>query len=420
MAGYDSMNTLFSSLGSANSSSGSSDMLGISYTDYASIKNGSYGKLVSAYYRNMESEDGTASASSTIKDSKEKLTSINDAASRLNDSASVLLDKGKDSLFKTKVDGAGHSYVDYDTDEVYKAVKDFINDYNDFLDSASEADTTTLLRAAKNMVSYAKANESALKAVGVTIGSDNKLSVDEDKFKDASKARVQSVFQSTGGFVYQVKAKASTVANYASDMAKRVSDSSTHKDTSATSTSTSKDTSKTLAAIEDAAEAAKSSLSKLRETGIKSLFNKVTQTGEDGVTTTDYDKDGIYKAVKSFIKDYNTLLDKTEDSDTKNIIQARKTMMNYVSANKTALSAVGITIDSDNNLSIDETKFKDADMNKVKSLFQGANSLGEEVESQITKINSYAEKEASKSNTYNDSGSYTYNYNSGDLYSSFM
>ena len=225
----------------------------------------------------METEDGKSSSSSTIKDSKEKLNSISDAAGRLADSADKLLNKGKDSLFKTKTDGAGHSYVDYDTDEVYKAVKDFVNDYNDFLDSASEADTTKLLRAAKNMVSYTKASENVLKAIGITIGSDNKLSVDEDKFKEASKARVQSVFQSTGGFAYQVKAKASTVSNDADDMAKRVNESSnTHKDTSTTSTSTSKDTSKRLAEIEDAAEAAKSSLSKLLETGTKSVFNKVT------------------------------------------------------------------------------------------------------------------------------------------------
>ncbi len=421
MAGYDSMNTLFSSLGSTGST-GSSDMLGINYSDYASIKNGSYRKLVSAYYTKVEDENGTASSSSNIKDSKEKLNSINDSAGKLRDSASKLLDKGKNSLFQTKVDGAGHSYIDYDEDKVYSAVKDFVKDYNDFLDSASEADTLTFLRSAKNMVSYAKANTRALEAVGITIGSDNKLSVDEDKFKAASKARVQSLFQSTGGFAYQVKAKASTVANYAVDMAKQVEDSGIKKNMSeaSSSTSTSKDTSKVLAGIEDAAEAAKSSLSKLLETGSKSLFNKVTQTGTDGVTTTDYDKDGIYKAVKNFIKDYNTLLDKTEDSDTKNIAQARRTMMNYVSARKSELSAMGISIDSDNNLSINETKFKETDMAKVKNLFQGTGSLGAQLENQITKINGYAEKEAAKSNTYNDNGSYTYNFNSGDMYNTFM
>ena len=422
MAGYDSMNTLFSSLGSTSSNSGSSDMLGISYSDYASIKNGSYRKLVSAYYTKVENENGASSSSSNIRDSKENLNMIKDSADNLKDSAAKLLDKGKNSLFQNKVDEAGHSYVDYDEDKVYAAVKDFVRDYNDFLDSASEADTVTLLRAAKSMISYAKASDDVLESIGITIGSDNKLSVDEDKFKAASKASVQSVLQSTGGFAYQVKAKAATVSNYASDMVKRVSESSTQNSSStvSSSTSTSRDSSKVLAGIEDAADAAKSSLSKLCETGSKSLFNKVTQTGTDGVTTTDYDKDGIYKAVKSFIKDYNTLLDKTEDSNTKNIIQARKTMINYVLAKKSELSAMGITIDSDNNLSIDETKFKDADMDKVKNLFQGTNSLGADIEKQIVKINGYAETEASKSNTYNNTGSYTYNYNSGDMYSSFM
>lgn len=420
MAGYDSMNTLFSSLGSTNGNSGSSDMLGISYTDYASLKNGSYRKLVSAYYAKEETESGTKTHS-TIKDSKEKLNLINEEANNLKDSASKLLDKGKNSLFKTKVDEAGNSYVDYDEDKVYAAVKDFVKDYNEFLDSASEADTLAILRASKNMVSYAKANERTLSKMGITIGSDNKLSVDEDKFKAASKASVQSVLQSTGGFVYQVKAKASTIANYATDMAKRVSDTKVGTDTSSKgSTSTSSDSSKVLAGIENAADDAKSTLSKLRTTGDKSLFNKVTKTDENGVTTTDYDKNGIYKALKSFLKDYNTLLDKTEDSDTKNIIQARRTMINYVAAKKNDLASIGITIDSDNNLSINETKFMDADMEKVKNLFQGRNSLGEEIENQITKINTYAEREASKANTYNDSGSYSYNYNSGDMYNSFM
>ena len=135
---------------------------------------------------------------------------------------------------------------------------------------------------------------------------------------------------------------------------------------------------------------------------------------------TDYDKDAIYKAVKSFVKDYNKLVDETEDSDTRSILQARKTMINQTKANKTALAAVGITIDSDNNLSIDEEKFKNADMAKVKDLFQGVNSFGDKTKTQITKIDTYAEKEAAKANTYSDTGSYSNNYTSGDWYNSYI
>lgn len=423
ISGYDSssISTLFSSIGSTESNSFSSDMLGISYSDYASLKNGSYRKLISAYYTKVENENGSYSSSAT-KDSKQTLLSIKNASSDLKDSASVLLDKGKDSLFKTKTDEAGNSYIDYDTDAVYKAVKNFVNDYNSMIDAAAESETTSILRAAKSMVSYSEANQRALSEIGITIGSDNKLSIDEDKFKNASKARVQSLFQSTGGYAYQVNAKATSINSYATDQAKKASDSNITESykSSLKSTSTSKDSTKTLGVIEDAAETAKKSLSALRTTGSQSLFNYETKTDENGKTVKVYDTDGIYKAVKSFLKDYNTLVNKTEDSDTQSILQARKTMINYTSSYKTALAAVGITIDSDNNLSIDEEKFKAADMSKVKTLFQDKNNFGEQVEGQISKIDSYAEKEATKSNTYSDSGSYTYNYNSGDWYNSII
>lgn len=423
ISGYDSssVSTLFSSIGSTESNSFASDMLGISYTDYASLKNGSYRKLVSAYYTKVEKDNNSYSSSAT-KDSKQTLTSIKDAAGDLKDSASVLLNKGKDSLIKTKTDEMGNSYIDYDTDAVYKAVKNFVDDYNSMLDAAAESDTTSILRAAKSMVSFSEANARSLSAVGITIGSDNKLSIDEDKFKSASKARVQSLFQSTGGYAYQVNAKATSISSYATDQAKKASDSSISESykSSLKSTSTSKDSTKTLGVIEDAAEDAKKSLSALRTTGTKSLFNYETKTDENGKTVKVYDTDGIYKAVKSFLKDYNTLVNKAEDSNTQSILQARKTMINYASSYKSALAAVGITIDSDNELSIDEEKFKAADMSKVKALFQDKNNFGEQIEGQITKIDTYAEKEATKSNTYSDSGSYTYNYNSGDWYNSIV
>lgn len=417
MSRYDSssIGTLFSSLGNSSSNSYSSDLLGINYSDWATIQNGSYRKLVSAYYTKVEGGNGSSSG---ITDSKQMLTSIKDAAADLKDSASKLLDKGKNSLFTMKTDEKGNSYVDYDTDEVYKAVKSFVNDYNGLVDAMEDADTKSILRSAVNMVNFTSANKEALSEIGITVGADSKLSIDEDKFKSASKARVQSLFQSTGGYAYQISAKAANIGNSAGNAASKVSDTKDSSVSSLKSTSTSKDSTKTLGEIEEAAENAKTALSELRTTGSKSLFNKVTKQDEDGNSITDYDTDAIYKSVNSFIKSYNTLLDKTEDSETQSILQARKTMINYALSYKTSLAAVGITIDSDNNLSVDEEKFRSADMSKVQNLFQGSNTFGAQMEAQIAKIDTYAENEASKANTYSDSGTYSYNYNSGDWYNS--
>ncbi|MCM1257113.1 MAG: hypothetical protein NC307_04595 [Roseburia sp.] len=405
--GYDSYGS--------NSSSSSNGLFGVNLVDYASIRNGSYRKLVAAHYANEKAEEeGSTSSSNGVKDSKQTLTSIGDAASELKDAASKVR-----SLFKTTNTGKGYSQVDYDTDEMYSAVKDFIKSYNSLIDSAEKSETSSISKTAKNMTTYTAANKKALEAVGITVGSDSKLSIDEDKFKEASKSRVQSLFQSTGGFAYQISSKASRISITTTDLAKKVDSSKTGKSGQSSalkSFGTSSDSTKTLGTIEDAAESASKSLAKLLETGYKSKFNKVNKTDENGKIYMDYDKDAIYSAVKDFIKNYNTLLDKTEDSKTQSITQARKTMINYVAANKSKLSDMGITIDSNNKISINEEAFKKADMATVKSLFQDKGSLGKQLEQQISKIDMYAENEASKSNTYNNDGNYTYNYNSGDWF----
>ena len=400
-------------LGNSSSSSGN-DSFGINLADYASIKNGSYRKLLAANYAKTQAEEGTSSSTSGVKDSKQTLNAISDAASDLQNSISTVT-----SLFKTEKDENGRTVVNYDEDKMYKALKDFVNNYNSLLDEVENAESTNLLRTATSLVSFTKANQKTLESVGISVGSDNKLSINEDKFKEASKGSVQSLFQSTGGYAYQIDAKASSLKITADNLAKKAQSSDSSKKSGLSSSlSSSKDSTKTLANIQEAAEKASKSLAVLLESGYKSKFNTVTKKDENGKYYEDYDKDGIYSAVKDFIKDYNSLLDKTEDSSTSSIAQARKALINYAKANESALKEIGITIDSDNNLVIDKDKFMNADMAKVKALFQNSGSFGKQVESQYTKIEIYAKNEASKSNTYSNSGNYSYNYNSGDWFNS--
>ena len=184
------------------------------------------------------------------------------------------------------------------------------------------------------------------------------------------------------------------------------------------STSTSKGDTKTLAKIEDAAGSLKDSADALLANGKKSVFEKVTTTGEDGVKTTDYDTDKIYKAVSQFVKDYNNLLDQASESGTTNILRAARTMTNYSKVNERMLGSVGISIGSDNKLTVDEKTFKEADMKKVQSLFQNRGAYGYQVSKQAALMDSYAKSEASKANTYGKNAVYTYNYNTGQLYNS--
>lgn len=56
------------------------------------------------------------------------------------------------------------------------------------------------------------------------------------------------------------------------------------------------------------------------------MFNKVEKTAEDGTKTQEYDRDAIYKAVKSYVDDYNSLLDRADDSKTKSILRAANSL----------------------------------------------------------------------------------------------
>lgn len=186
-----------------------------------------------------------------------------------------------------------------------------------------------------------------------------------------------------------------------------------------TSTSTSEDSTKTLASVENAADSLSETAQDLYKNS--SLFNKKTVKNEDGTTTTGYDTDAIYKKVSAFVEDYNALVKAGGSANTSSIVNSVSSMTNNTNANASALKGIGITIDSEKKtLSIDEEKFKKADMNTVKSLFNGTGSFAYSTAVRASMISSYAQSESSKSNTYNSSGNYTYNYNSGNIYSGYM
>lgn len=189
-------------------------------------------------------------------------------------------------------------------------------------------------------------------------------------------------------------------------------------------TSTSKDDVKTLSQIQSATDSLKDSADALLKTGSKSLFTQkdITTTDKEGNSTTakGYDTEAIYSAVKSFVKDYNSVVNATKDSNSNTIATRSNSLVNLAKVNSKLLSKVGISIDSKSNLSIDEDTFKKADMNTVKTLFNGNGSFAYQTSAQASLINFTADNEASKGNTYNTGGKYNYNFNSGSIFNSYL
>lgn len=206
-------------------------------------------------------------------------------------------------------------------------------------------------------------------------------------------------------------------AYYAKDAADKTASTGKDTETKKKSISTAADSAKTLSEIEKAADAMKESADSLLVKGSKSVFRK---KNEKATVSEEYDTDAIYKAVSGFVTDYNDLLSKTSAASSKNLQSKADTLAAVTSANAKLLSRVGITVNSDSSLSLDEEVFKKSDMGTVKNLFGTTGAYGYKVSAQASMIDYTAAKESTRSNTYTANGTYSNVYSAGNILNSFF
>lgn len=397
--GYDSMSTLLSGLGTTtnNTSSVSDGLYGINVADYASIRNGSYGKLVKAYYTLDDDATNKADSKNDTDDSDKTIRMIKDTTAELRESAKALYSSKK--LFEKNENG------EYDMEAIYDKVNAFIEDYNSAIGSIGMAETESIAKAGASIVNATGENAGMLDKLGITINADYSLSINKEEFMKAKMTDIKSMFSGVGSFAYQVESKASRIYNMVEDKVSSYGGYTSNKTES--SSSTSKDTANTIAKIEDYAKT-------LNATGMDLYKNSsLFRTDYTGA----YDKEEIAEEISAFIKDYNNLLISAEKSKSSSITNAITTMKNVVEDNAESLKAIGITIDEDDDtLSLNESKLLRADMADAKKLFNGTGSFAYQVSVKAAMVATQAETEAAKANTYTDEATYANNYNTGTIF----
>ena len=204
-----SISSLFNSLGSGKDAAGSFD-----FAAYASIKNGSYGKLVKSYYAEQTGEATKTSASTSTAKSTSKTSSktadsdttglgqMKKDAQELKSSAEKL---SSDDLWK-QTDGK------LDMSKVTSAVKDFAADYNKVIDRSAKVNSKEIGQDMKFMTGMTDTFSKVLAKVGVTVGSDGKMTVDEEKLGKADEATLKSLFNGNATYGSQIADKASSIA----------------------------------------------------------------------------------------------------------------------------------------------------------------------------------------------------------------
>lgn len=199
MANYFGINSNYDFFGNAQGST--------LLSDYGLIRSGAYKKLMNAYYgkNKTESSDSMSDTDKTENVEKINLKSIQSEAGSLKKAAADLR-SGK--VFEP-VENKETGVKEIDKKAITKQVKAFVDSYNKTIEAAGNADTKSVLRKTIWMINDVKVNAGLLEDVGITIGADNKLTLNESELDEAKMSTLKSVFSGPGSVADKVMQKAS-------------------------------------------------------------------------------------------------------------------------------------------------------------------------------------------------------------------
>ncbi len=198
---------LFSSMSGSASTQSSGNML----TDWASLKNGSMKKLTKAYYN--KTETGTKkTVSDEAKEAIKANTAVKSDATDMKSSISSLQAAGTYEK-KSKTDADGNTTTDYDYEKITSSLKDFVKSYNSVIGAAVDSENVGVLRNAAAMTRATAANKNLLSSIGISIGENNKLSLDEEAVKKTNINNIKSLFQGGGSYGSQIESSSSELIN---------------------------------------------------------------------------------------------------------------------------------------------------------------------------------------------------------------
>lgn len=389
---------LFHSLSSSSGGLGNLNFL----SDYASLKNGSYGKLLKTYYNKVQ-DSGTTGTSTkrssgnvldrildeqmhpkVSKDVQEANANLTTGLSSLRSSVSVLQND------KTYADTAGGQSA---TDKVVSAVKAYVSDYNNVVNASRGSTLTNKTAYVANMMRSSAVNADKLSEIGIIVNKDGLLDLSTDKLKAADISKVQELFSSED------------IMSYGSTVASRLqfAGAGTSTNTAVSGTGTN-----------DKVSAVGSSAASLKADGralaSDELYKKVKD--KDGNETDKYDVDKIFATAKSFVSSYNSMLDAAGSSSNSGVLANLSYIREKTARSADSLKQFGINVDEKGKMKIDEDTFKKSDMSKVQEFFK---EYGSSVATNASLVDYYMTTQANASNGYTGAG--TYNVQNGFRYS---
>lgn len=358
------------------------------FSDWSSLKNGSYHKLMKAYYGNMSESNSTSSKAARTgsvldqileekkkpqvsQEVQEANSNVTSGISGLKNSVSTLRNK---DTYKDTENGSSAE------EKVVSAVKNYVSQYNDTVKAAKKSTMSSQTSHVAGMMRSSAENAQKLAEIGITINNDGTLQLSEGKLKSTDFSKVQQLFS------------ADDIMSYGSQVMSRLSFAGAAS--SAVVNKENNDTEK-----ETVSAGASSLLTDIQNLTSDKLFEKI----RDQYGVPQYNADKIFSAVKDFADNYNRMLDEAESSKNSGVQSNLSHILEQTKKNADQLEKFGIHVKQDGRLKIDEDAFKKSDMAKVQKFF---GQYGSSIDTNVSLVDYYLTTQADPTSGYTSEGAY--------------
>lgn len=357
------------------------------FSDYASIRNGSYRRLLKAYYGGNNNSGTTAGTRSNRSNVLEQLLEerrnpkvseqTKEANSKLLDGIPTLTNAvkalQKDATYTDSEDGKKSAQ-----DNMVSALKNFVSEYNDVVSAAKKSTLSNKTSHVASMMKSTTENADKLKEIGISVNANGTLQFIEGQAKNADISKVQDLFSNKNSM------------SYGSTVLSRLQFAGI---TSGTVDSTKKEDN--VSSVSSAA----AFNADIKSLASDALYERV----KDKNGKYSYDLDKIFSTAKSFVKNYNDMFDAAKSGTKSGVTSNLSYIKEKTEKNKDMLAQFGISLDANNKMTIDENTFKKSDMTKVQNFFKDY-SLS--VSTNVSLVDHYLTSMAKNANGYTSAGMY--------------
>ena len=371
------------------------------FSDWASLKNGSYARLTKAYYGNQNSTSSATKAgagkTSYVIDKlieERKNPTLSKQAQEANSNLTAGIGTLKSSVAALqKKDTYTAEEGKTASDKVVSALKNYVSSYNDVVSAAKKSTLSNKTSLIASAMKSTSANKDKLAEIGITINANGTLQFNEGKAKSADTSKVQDLFSSDN------------LLSYGSTVASRLQFAGGTSASTAASTNKDDDTSSASVSFAAALKTDSETLAS------DQLYEKVKdKDGKEG-----YNLDKILATVKSFASNYNNMFEAAKFSKNAGVVTNLSNIQNKTEQNKDALKQFGITLDKNNKMKVDEDTLKKSDMPALQKFFK---NYGASVKTYASLVDHYSKSNANNANGYTAAG--TYNVQGISQFSNFV